>query len=151
MPPGGKVDWEVELVVVIGRRAHRVGDRRGLDHVAGLTRSARTSPSAGCSSPAQPPQFSLGKSLPGFGPIGPWLVTLDELADPDDLELGCEVNGEAVQLSRTSELIFSVPELIAKLSASRAAAARRRHLHRHPVRRRAGPQARRATSPTATS
>jgi 2-keto-4-pentenoate hydratase/2-oxohepta-3-ene-1,7-dioic acid hydratase in catechol pathway len=65
-----------------------------------------------------PPQFSLGKSLPGFGPIGPWLVTLDELADPGDLELGCAVNGEQVQLSRTSNLIFSVPVLIEKLSAA---------------------------------
>jgi 2,4-didehydro-3-deoxy-L-rhamnonate hydrolase len=60
----------------------------------------------------------MGKSLPGFGPIGPWLVTLDEVADPNDLELGCEVNGESVQLSRTSQLIFSVPALIENLSAS---------------------------------
>jgi 2-keto-4-pentenoate hydratase/2-oxohepta-3-ene-1,7-dioic acid hydratase in catechol pathway len=66
---------------------------------------------------ATPPQFSLGKSLPGFGPIGPWLVTLDELADPNDLELGCAINGEQMQLSRTSSLIFPVPALIEKLSA----------------------------------
>ena len=75
----------------------------------------------------------MGKSLPGFGPVGPWLVTLDEVADPDDLELGCEINGETVQLSRTSQLIFSVPALIANLSASVAAAPGRRHLHRHPA------------------
>ena len=67
---------------------------------------------------AQPPQFSMGKSLPGFGPIGPWVVTLDEVADPNDLELGCEINGETVQLCRTSQLIFSVAALIANLSAS---------------------------------
>jgi 2-keto-4-pentenoate hydratase/2-oxohepta-3-ene-1,7-dioic acid hydratase in catechol pathway len=67
---------------------------------------------------ATPPQFSMGKSLPGFGPVGPWLVTLDEFADPNDLELGCEINGEPVQAARTSQLIFSVPALIADLSAS---------------------------------
>jgi len=117
MPPGGHVDWEVELVAVIGRRAHRVPAGQALDHVAGYAVgqdiSERTLQMA-----AQPPQFSMGKSLPGFGPIGPWLVTLDEVADPNDLELGCEINGEPVQLSRTSKLIFSVPALIANLSAS---------------------------------
>ena len=66
---------------------------------------------------ATPPQFSLGKSLPGFGPVGPWLVTLDEFADPGDLALGCEINGEPVQSSRTSQLIFDVPALVANLSA----------------------------------
>lgn len=60
----------------------------------------------------------MGKSLPGFGPVGPWLVTLDDLGDPGDLALGCEINGEPVQSSRTSQLIFSVPALVANLSAS---------------------------------
>jgi 2-keto-4-pentenoate hydratase/2-oxohepta-3-ene-1,7-dioic acid hydratase in catechol pathway len=62
------------------------------------------------------PQFSLGKSFPGYGPIGPAIVTLDELDDPDDLDLGCRVNGEEVQKGRTSDMIFSVPELVARLS-----------------------------------
>jgi 2-keto-4-pentenoate hydratase/2-oxohepta-3-ene-1,7-dioic acid hydratase in catechol pathway len=53
---------------------------------------------------------------PGFGPIGPWLVTPDEFTNPDDLELSCSVDGEQVQKGRTSELIFSVPELIEALS-----------------------------------
>ena len=61
-------------------------------------------------------QFSLGKSYSGFGPTGPWLVTVDEFANPDDLALGCSINGETVQDSRTSDLIFSVPRLIAELS-----------------------------------
>ena len=117
MPTGGKVDWEVELVVVIGRRAHRVGEDEALDYVAGYAVGQDVS-ERGLQVAAKPPQFSMGKSLPGFGPIGPWLVTFDDVADPNDLELGCEVNGEVVQLSRTSQLIFSVPALIANLSAS---------------------------------
>ncbi len=78
------------------------------DHVAGLAVgqdiSERVSQLAG---PA--PQFSLGKSFPGFAPVGPWLVTPDEFADPDDLELGCAVDGETVQNGRTSDLIFPCP------------------------------------------
>jgi 2-keto-4-pentenoate hydratase/2-oxohepta-3-ene-1,7-dioic acid hydratase in catechol pathway len=63
------------------------------------------------------PQFSLGKSFPGFGPIGPWIVSPDELNDPDDLAIGCTVNGEEVQKSRTSDLIFGVGELVHLLSS----------------------------------
>lgn len=62
-------------------------------------------------------QFSLGKSRRGYGPMGPWLVTLDEVPDPDDLALGCSVDGEVVQDARTSDLVFGVPQLIAELSA----------------------------------
>lgn len=114
--PGPTVDWEVELVAVIGAEARDVAAADGWAHVAGLTvgqdLSERTVQLAG---PA--PQFSLGKSFPGFSPTGPWLVTPDELTDPDDLALGCSVNGESVQKGRTSDLVFSVPELIARLSA----------------------------------
>jgi 2-keto-4-pentenoate hydratase/2-oxohepta-3-ene-1,7-dioic acid hydratase in catechol pathway len=63
------------------------------------------------------PQFSLGKSFPGFAPTGPWVVTPDEFDDPDDLELTAAINGEEVQKGRTRELIFSVPLLVARLSA----------------------------------
>jgi 2,4-didehydro-3-deoxy-L-rhamnonate hydrolase len=114
--PSAFVDWEVELVVVIGRRAYEVAAGQGWDHVAGLTvgqdlseRIVQTRPPA--------PQFSLGKSFPGFGPIGPWVITPDELADPDDLALGCSVNGEQVQKSRTSDLIFGVDALVHHLSS----------------------------------
>jgi 2,4-didehydro-3-deoxy-L-rhamnonate hydrolase len=62
------------------------------------------------------PQFSLGKSLPGFGPTGPWLVTPDEFDNPDDLELGCTIDGEQMQKGRTRDLVFSVPALISRLS-----------------------------------
>src|SRR6478672_10404041 len=114
--PSTTVDWEVELVVVIGRTADRVSEHDAWDYVAGLTVgqdiSERTVQLAG-----PVPQFSLGKSYPGFGPIGPAVVTPDELADPDDLELSCSVDGQVLQKGRTSQMIFSVPELIARLSA----------------------------------
>ncbi|GJF03497.1 fumarylacetoacetate hydrolase family protein [Pseudonocardia sp. D17] len=114
--PPGSVDWEVELVVVIGRPAHRVEAELGWDHVAGVTVGQDISErDLQRSGPA--PQFSLGKSYPGFGPVGPVLATADELADPDDLELGCLVNGEQMQKGRTRDMVFGVGELIARLSA----------------------------------
>jgi 2,4-diketo-3-deoxy-L-fuconate hydrolase len=112
---GTTVDWEVELVAVVGRRAEHVMEADGWSHIAGLTvgqdisdRSLQFAAGA---------QFSLGKSRRGFGPMGPWLVTPDEFADPDDLVLGCSVDGEVVQDARTSDLIFSVPRLVAELSS----------------------------------
>ncbi|WP_028933738.1 fumarylacetoacetate hydrolase family protein [Pseudonocardia spinosispora] len=115
IPEGTTVDWEVELVAVIGRTARRVTAHDAWSHVAGLTVgqdiSERTAQLRG---PA--PQFGLAKSLPGFSPQGPWLVTPDELDNPDDLELGCSIDGEQVQKSRTSDLIFSVPRIVAALS-----------------------------------
>ena len=64
----------------------------------------------------KPPQFSLGKSLDGFGPIGPEVVSLDALRDPNDLEVTCDVAGERLQHARTTDMIFAVPELVAYLS-----------------------------------
>jgi 2,4-diketo-3-deoxy-L-fuconate hydrolase len=114
--PSGNVDWEVELVVAIGRPGRNVAEASAWDHVAGLTvgqdLSERVVQLAG-----PVPQFSLGKSYPGFAPLGPALVTVDEFDHPDDLELGCRLGDEVLQLGRTSDLIFSVPELIARLSA----------------------------------
>jgi 2-keto-4-pentenoate hydratase/2-oxohepta-3-ene-1,7-dioic acid hydratase in catechol pathway len=113
--PSDKVDWEVELVVVIGRSAHGVVEADGWSHVAGVTVGQDLSErvvqrKAGA-------QFSLGKSYPGFGPTGPWLVTPDELPDRDDLALGCSLDGEVVQDGRTNDLVFNVPQLVAELSA----------------------------------
>ena len=112
---GETVDWEVELVAVIGTRADWVDEADAWSHVAGLTVgqdiSDRTLQFAAGS------QFSLGKSRRGYGPMGPWLVTLDEVANPEDLALGCAVDGETMQDARTSDLIFSVSRLIAELSA----------------------------------
>ncbi len=112
---GESVDWEVELVAVIGTLADRVDEDRGWEHVAGLTVGQDISDRA--LQFAAGAQFSLGKSRRGYGPMGPWLVTPDEVADPDDLALGCSVDGETVQDARTSDLIFGVPRLVAELSA----------------------------------
>jgi 2-keto-4-pentenoate hydratase/2-oxohepta-3-ene-1,7-dioic acid hydratase in catechol pathway len=113
--PSRNVDWEVELVVVMGRRAERVAEKNAWAHVAGLTVgqdiSERVMQLAGLA-----PQFSMGKSFPGFGPLGPVLVTPDALEDPNDLELGCSLNGRVMQKARTSAMIFSVAELIAYIS-----------------------------------
>ena len=115
LPPGGHVDWEVELVVVIGRRAEGVAAADAWSHVAGLTAgqdiSERITQLAG---PA--PQFSHGKSFPGFAPIGPWVVTVDEFDDPDDIELQCAIGEEILQKGRTSGFLFGVPALIEGLS-----------------------------------
>jgi 2-keto-4-pentenoate hydratase/2-oxohepta-3-ene-1,7-dioic acid hydratase in catechol pathway len=114
--PSPFVDWEVELVVVIGRLAYEVAEGHGWQHVAGLTVGQDLSERIVQTRPPTP-QFSLGKSFPGFGPIGPWVITPDELDNPDDLALGCAVNGEEVQKSRTSDLIFGVDALVHHLSS----------------------------------
>jgi 2-keto-4-pentenoate hydratase/2-oxohepta-3-ene-1,7-dioic acid hydratase in catechol pathway len=112
--PSAMVDWEVEVVVVIGREARHVAVADAWDHVAGVSvgqdLSARDVQRLG---PA--PQYSLAKSFPGFGPCGPWVATLDEV-ERDAIGLECELNGERVQSGTTAEMIFSVPELIAYLS-----------------------------------
>jgi 2-keto-4-pentenoate hydratase/2-oxohepta-3-ene-1,7-dioic acid hydratase in catechol pathway len=114
--PSAVVDWEVELVAVIGSRAQGVREQDAWRHVAGLTvgqdLSERLVQTAG-----PVPQFSLGKSFPGFSPTGPVLVTPDEFDDPNDLAIGCAVSGETMQDSRTSRMIFSVPRQIAWISA----------------------------------
>jgi 2-keto-4-pentenoate hydratase/2-oxohepta-3-ene-1,7-dioic acid hydratase in catechol pathway len=114
--PRGSVDWEVELVVAVSRRAEHVSRDDAWNYVAGFTvgqdLSERQSQLAGTN-----PQFSLAKSFPGFGPTGPWLVTTDEFSDPNDLAIGCALTGESMQASRTSRMIYDVPELIARLSS----------------------------------
>lgn len=116
----GNVDWEVELVAVISTGGHEIPAADGWQHVAGLTIGQDISDRV-AQFAAPPAQFGMGKSFPGFAPVGPSLVTVDELRsaglDPDDLELGCLVNGESVQKGRTGTMIFSVPELVARLSA----------------------------------
>jgi 2-keto-4-pentenoate hydratase/2-oxohepta-3-ene-1,7-dioic acid hydratase in catechol pathway len=115
LPPGGHTDWEVELVVIIGRTAASVPAGSAWEHVAGLSIGQDISERI-LQMAATPPQFSLGKSYPRFGPVGPYLVTPDEFDHPGDLELSCSINGEQMQKGRTRELIFGVPELIEQLS-----------------------------------
>ncbi|CCH75365.1 putative fumarylacetoacetate hydrolase [Nostocoides australiense Ben110] len=113
--PSDGVDWEVELVVVIGKEGHQIPAAQAWDHVAGLTvgqdLSWREVQGRG---PA--PQFAMGKSYPGFSPLGPYVVTVDEFADKDDLAISCALDGEVLQEGRTSDLIFPVADLIARLS-----------------------------------
>lgn len=110
-----RVDFEVELVAVIGRRGRRIAESDAASHVAGYCVGQDISDRA-LQFADRPPQFSLGKSADGYGPIGPALVSLDAFADPDDLPLWCEVSGERLQDDRTGDMIFTVPELVAYLS-----------------------------------
>ena len=93
---GSLVDWEVEIVAVIGREARRVPTEDAWDVVAGLTLGQDVSDRA-VQLADQPPQFSMGKSFPAFGPIGPAIVPTDAFADRDDIGLWCDVSGERMQ------------------------------------------------------
>lgn len=112
---GDSVDWEVELVVVMGRGGSRISEASALDFVAGYCVGQDISDRR-MQFADRPPQFSMGKSADTFGPIGPAVVSLDAFADPNDLRLTCEIGGERVQDGRTRDQVFSVPELIAFLS-----------------------------------
>lgn len=113
--PRGSVDWEVELVVVLGTHAYRIDEAQAWAVVAGLTAGQDLSErELQHSGPA--PQFSLAKSFPGFSPTGPVLTTPDEFADPDDLRIGCALNGETMQDGQTSGMIFPVAALVSWLS-----------------------------------
>lgn len=109
------VDWEVELVVVIGRRGRRIAESQALAHVAGCCVGQDISDRK-VQFRDKPPQFSIGKSYDSFGPIGPWLTSIDGIKNADDLALTCDVAGERMQSARTSDMIFSVAQLIAFLS-----------------------------------
>ncbi|WP_032406376.1 fumarylacetoacetate hydrolase family protein [Rhodococcoides fascians] len=115
IPPGTTVDWEIELVVIVGKSGRDILVDDAWSHVAGVTAgqdlSDRVLQNRGPS-----PQSGLGKSFPGFAPQGPWLVSPDEFDDPDDLGLRCVVNGATMQLSRTSQMIYSVPMIVSGLS-----------------------------------
>lgn len=109
------VDPEAELAVVIGRRIRSVGHADAMSAVAGYTClndvSARDLQFADG-------QWVRGKSLDTFCPIGPWIVTSDELPDPGSLAIRCEVSGESLQDATTADMVFGVAELIVRLSAS---------------------------------
>lgn len=115
--PAGSVDFETELVVVIGKPAYEVAVADAWGHVAGLTVGQDLSERQLQLRPPNP-QFSLGKSFPGFAPMGPALVTVDEFDDPDDIGISCLLNGEQMQKGRTGNMIFPIPAIIAELSAT---------------------------------
>ncbi|MEY1556704.1 fumarylacetoacetate hydrolase family protein [Yoonia sp. R2331] len=116
MPRGSqKTDWEVELGVVIGKAAKYVSEADALDHVAGYCivndvseRHFQTQLTG---------QWTKGKSCDTFGPTGPWLVTRDEVPDPQNLDMTLDVNGQRMQTGNTSTMIFTVAQIIAHLSS----------------------------------
>ena len=113
---GDAVDWEVEIVVVIGKGGRHIAATDAWSHVAGLTLGQDVS-DRHVQLTGKPPQFSLGKSFDGFGPIGPAIVSVDAFPNPDDIALWCDVSGERMQAARTSSLIFSIPVLVEYLSS----------------------------------
>jgi 2,4-diketo-3-deoxy-L-fuconate hydrolase len=113
---GRSVDWEVELVVAIGAEARNVTAADAWSHVAGVTVGQDFS-DRDVQMTGTPPQFSLGKSYPGYGPIGPALVTTDEIGPETALRLRCWVNDELVQDGSTTQMITPVAVLIEQLSA----------------------------------
>ncbi|MBB5798593.1 fumarylacetoacetate hydrolase family protein [Streptomyces caelestis] len=114
-PQYDKVDYEAELVVVMGRTGKNISQADAWSYVAGVTAGQDISDrKEQWRKPIN--QFTLPKSYDTFSPIGPYLVTLDEFEDPDDIEVAGWVDDLEVQRGRTSDLIFSVPELIAWLS-----------------------------------
>ncbi|HXF62522.1 MAG TPA: fumarylacetoacetate hydrolase family protein [Caldilineaceae bacterium] len=109
-----KVDYEAELAVVIGKRASKVKEEDAYDYIVGYTNCHDVS--ARDLQLEKGDQWIMGKSLDTFCPLGPYLVTKDEIADPHNLAIKCIVNGQALQDSNTRELIFKIPYLIAYLS-----------------------------------
>ena len=115
IPKGSKkTDWEVELAIVIGTRASYVSEADALSHVAGYCLcndvSERAYQLEGTG------QWVKGKGCPTFGPLGPWLVTTDEIKDPQKLGMWLDVNGERMQTGSTSTMIFGVKHLVSYIS-----------------------------------
>jgi 2-keto-4-pentenoate hydratase/2-oxohepta-3-ene-1,7-dioic acid hydratase in catechol pathway len=109
-----RMDYEVELAVVIGTRAKNVPEEEALGHVAGYTicndLSERSLQKGG------PGEWIKAKSYDSFGPLGPWLVTTDEVPDPQKLDLTLDLNGERMQTGSTSTMIFTVAKLVSYIS-----------------------------------
>ena len=115
LPRGSeKTDWEVELGIIIGHPCSYVSKEEALGYVAGFCTINDVSERA--YQIERGGQWIKGKSAPNFGPIGPWIVTPDEVGDPQNLSLSLSVNGETVQNSSTADMIFSVAEIISYMS-----------------------------------
>ena len=109
-----KTDWEVELAVVIGKRASYVSEAQALQHVAGYVLHNDVSERA--FQIERGGQWVKGKSADTFAPLGPWIATPDEIADPHHLRLWLKLNGETVQDSTTADFIFNLPQCISYIS-----------------------------------
>ncbi|WP_312688831.1 fumarylacetoacetate hydrolase family protein [Brevundimonas nasdae] len=109
-----KSDWEVELGVVIGARARYVSVENALDHVAGYVLVNDVSERA--FQKEMGTQWDKGKGCDTFGPVGPWLVTSDELGDPQDLDMWLDLNGQRMQTGNTRTMIFDVKTLVSYVS-----------------------------------
>lgn len=110
------LDWEAELVVVIGTDCYEVDAADALSVIAGYTVGQDLSDRVVQFEGGANAQFGLGKSAPGFGPVGPWVVSADELGPADRLDIRCDVDGVTKQDSNTKHLIFDVPALVQYLS-----------------------------------
>jgi 2-keto-4-pentenoate hydratase/2-oxohepta-3-ene-1,7-dioic acid hydratase in catechol pathway len=123
LPAGStNTDWEVELAVVIGRPGHNIAPTDALGHIAGYCivndYSERTyGLPPGSDALRDLPQWSKSKNSDTFAPLGPWLVTPDEIPDPESLDIWLEVDGRRYQESNTSHLVFGVAEIISAVSA----------------------------------
>ena len=109
-----KTDWEVELAIVIGKRASYVAEADAMAHIAGFCVCNDVSERE--FQAERGGQWMKGKSAPTFGPLGPWLVTPDEIADVQKLDLWLDVNGERLQKGSTATMIFSVVHLVSYIS-----------------------------------
>ena len=116
MPRGSKTtDWEIELGVVIGRKAKYVSEKNALKYVAGYC--VANDVSERTFQAKLTGQWTKGKSCDTFGPTGPWLVTRDEVKDPQNLDMYLDVNGKRMQTGNTSTMIFTVAQIIEHLSS----------------------------------
>ena len=109
-----KMDWEVELAIVVGTKAQRVSKENALKHVAGYCLANDVSEREWQANRSG--QWVKGKSFDTFGPLGPWLVTADEIPDPQAIPLALKVNGAVRQSSNTGDMIFTVAEIVSHLS-----------------------------------
>lgn len=109
-----KGDWEVELGIVVGRTARSVTEAEALDHVAGYCLVNDVSERA--YQMERGPTWDKGKGFDTFGPVGPWLVTADEVGDPQALDLWLDLNGKRMQAGSTAKMIFNVAQIVSYVS-----------------------------------
>jgi len=109
------VDYESELVIIVGKGGRNIVEASAWDHIAGLCAGQDVS-DRGLQYMGTPPQFSLGKSRVGYSPIGPWVTDMSNNDKRDDLQLGCTVNGEQRQDTQTSDMIFGIAHIVSYMS-----------------------------------